>query len=117
MFDWHFIEAYQDQDSQENLQATLLELTARSICDELPDTLDEIYVCGGGASNTQLMHRIAELSGLTVKKTDDLGLPADWLEAMAFAWLARALMLGEPANEPCVTGAKKKRMLGAIYPA
>ncbi|MCK5880980.1 MAG: anhydro-N-acetylmuramic acid kinase [Sinobacterium sp.] len=117
MFDWHFIEAFRHQDTPENIQATLLELTAITICDGIPDNVEDIYVCGGGASNVQLVKRIAELSGLKVLLTDEIGLPADWLEAIAFAWLARALMLGEPANEPGVTGAKKKRMLGAIYPA
>ncbi|MCK5881416.1 MAG: anhydro-N-acetylmuramic acid kinase [Sinobacterium sp.] len=117
MFDWHFFEIFRHQDSPENIQATLLELTARSICDGLPEGVQDVYVCGGGASNTQLMKRIAELTAIQVQTTDDIGLPADWLEAIAFAWLARALMLGEPANEPHVTGAKHKRMLGAIYPA
>ncbi len=117
MFDRHFIEAYCNQDTVENIQATLLELTARSICDHLPDDVDELIICGGGASNTYLMERIAKLSGKPVMMSDELGLPTDWLEAMAFAWLARCLILGEPANEPGVTGAKKKRLLGAIYPA
>ncbi len=117
MFDWHFIEAYQNQDTPENIQATLLELTARTICDELPQGVEKVYVCGGGGCNTQLMKRIEQLSSLPVCTTDSIGLPADWLEAIAFAWLARALILGEPANEPCVTGAKQKRLLGSIYPA
>jgi anhydro-N-acetylmuramic acid kinase len=117
MFDWHFIEAFRHQDTPENIQATLLELTAQSICDGLPESVDDIYVCGGGASNLQLMTRLGELSNKTIQTTDEIGLPADWLEAIAFAWLARALLLGQPANEPGVTGAKKKRLLGAIYPA
>ena len=116
-FDQHFIEPFHNQDTPENIQATLLELTARSICDALDRSVDELLICGGGAHNKLLLKRIADLSDKPVLLTDEFGLPADWLEAMAFAWLARCLMRGEPANEPAVTGAKSKRVLGAIFPA
>lgn len=104
-----------------DVQATLLELTARSIATALQDSLataEELLVCGGGAHNRRLMQRLSELlPGCTVVSTDSRGLPADWIEAMAFAWLAHCCLEGIPANCPDVTGARGRRILGAIYPA
>jgi anhydro-N-acetylmuramic acid kinase len=104
-----------------DVQATLLELTARSIAASLQANLpgaEELLVCGGGAHNRRLMQRLAELlPGYTVASTDTRGLPADWIEAMAFAWLAHCSLEGLTANCPEVTGARGPRILGAIYPA
>jgi anhydro-N-acetylmuramic acid kinase len=107
--------------SASDVQATLLELTAKSICEALmsaqPDTQD-LLVCGGGAHNTTLMARLqALLPGCRVVSTADFGVEPDWIEAMAFAWLAHCCIEGIPANRPSVTGATGLRVLGAIYPA
>lgn len=107
----------------EDIQATLLEVTALSITQGIGLTLketgldvDEIFVCGGGSKNSCLMQRLKELSGsATVTKTDALGVDADWVEAIAFAWLARQTLLGLPGNLPSATGASGYRVLGAIY--
>lgn len=104
-----------------DVQATLLELTAHSIAASLREALpaaEELLVCGGGAHNRRLMQRLGELlPGCQVASTDSRGLPADWIEAMAFAWLAHCCLEGLPANCPEVTGARGRRILGAIYPA
>lgn len=103
-----------------DVQATLIELTASSIATAIKasaDTAREIFVCGGGAHNAYLMERLAAMSGLRVAKTDTIGVPADWVEAMAFAWLAWQTMQHRPGNIPSVTGAKRPVILGAIYPA
>lgn len=105
----------------ENVQATLLELTARSICESLmasqPNTQD-VLVCGGGAHNTALMRRLAALlPSCEVTSTSAYGVDPDWIEAMAFAWLAHCCIEGIPTNRPSVTGARGLRVLGAIYPA
>ena len=104
-----------------DVQRTLLELTACSIADALlqrqPDTR-ELLVCGGGAHNQALLQRLAELlPSLEVCITDQRGVPADWMEAMAFAWLAHCCLEHIPGNRPSVTGARGLRVLGAIYPA
>lgn len=104
-----------------DVQATLLELTAKSICEALlnaqPDTQD-LLVCGGGAHNTALMGRLqALLPGCHVVSTAEYGVEPDWIEAMAFAWLAHCCIEGIPANRPSVTGATGLRILGAVYPA
>ncbi len=104
----------------EDVQATLTELTAISISqsilrEQLP--LQRLAVCGGGAHNGFLLERLAaHLPQLDVMTTDALGVPADWMEAMAFAWLAHCCLEGIPANRPEVTGARGLRVLGAVYP-
>lgn len=104
-----------------DVQATLLELTAISITDALKgaqQNTEMLLVCGGGAHNRTLMRRLAQLlPNSQVSSTDEHGVPADWVEAMAFAWLAHCCLEGIPANRPSVTGAQGLRVLGAIYPA
>ncbi|RRV04737.1 anhydro-N-acetylmuramic acid kinase [Pseudomonas sp. v388] len=105
----------------ENVQATLLELTALTITESLTSaqsSTKELLVCGGGAHNVALMNRLAALLPETsVNSTAAFGVDPDWVEAMAFAWLAHCCLEGVPANRPTVTGAKGLRVLGAIYPA
>lgn len=104
-----------------DVQATLTELTARTAAialrQEAPRTR-RLLVCGGGAFNTQLMRRLtAALPGVQVCSTAQAGVPPDQVEAMAFAWLARAFMERQPGNLPAVTGAYGLRVLGALHPA
>ena len=104
-----------------DVQATLLEMTAQSIVAALQNAqqgTQQLLVCGGGAHNGALMQRLAQLlPGCTVSSTAEQGVPPDWVEAMAFAWLAHCCLEGIPSNRPSVTGAKGLRVLGAIYPA
>ncbi|HSB99740.1 MAG TPA: anhydro-N-acetylmuramic acid kinase, partial [Burkholderiaceae bacterium] len=104
-----------------DVQATLAELTARSVADGLQRHLPEargLWVCGGGALNPHLMARLAALlPGWRVQTTDALGLPPLQVEAVAFAWLAREFVARRPGNRPDVTGAKGARVLGCLYPA
>ncbi|ROL96127.1 anhydro-N-acetylmuramic acid kinase [Pseudomonas protegens] len=104
----------------ENVQATLLELTALTIVDSLQAAqvgTQELLVCGGGAHNGTLMRRLsALLPGTQVNSTAVYGVDPDWVEAMAFAWLAHCCLEGIAANRPSVTGARGPRVLGAIYP-
>ena len=104
----------------EDVQATLAELTARSCAEGLeryaPQT-QELLVCGGGARNSDLMARLKRhLPSLTIQPTDARGLPAQQVEAAAFAWLAHRALERLPGNLPAVTGARGPRVLGAIYP-
>ncbi|MCE5182099.1 MAG: anhydro-N-acetylmuramic acid kinase [Betaproteobacteria bacterium] len=102
-----------------DVQATLLELTVDGIAGALEThckETGEIYLCGGGAHNGTLVRRLKQrLPSRAVALTDDLGVPADWVEAFAFAWLAKQTLDGRPGNLPEVTGAKGERILGAIY--
>jgi anhydro-N-acetylmuramic acid kinase len=98
---------------------TLTTLTAQSIVDALCKCGDvnEVYLCGGGAHNKLLVDGMQALLGAApVHTTKDLGIGTDWVEAAAFAWLAKQTLTNKPSNLPAVTGAKGLRILGAIYP-
>jgi anhydro-N-acetylmuramic acid kinase len=77
----------------------------------------EILICGGGAHNRFLMTRINELAkpNLRVDTTQKYGIDPDWVEAVAFAWLAKQTLERQPGNLPSVTGAKQAAILGGIY--
>ena len=104
-----------------DVQATLLEFTALSLADAVKrecSGVQELLVCGGGAHNGALMRRIAtHLPEVEVTTTAAQGMDPDWVEALAFAWLARQTLHHAPGNLPAVTGARGERILGAIYPA
>ena len=104
-----------------DVQATLLDLTARTVADALqmtqPDTR-RVLVCGGGVRNAVLMARLAAyLPQAIVESTAMHGLEPDYVEAMGFAWLARETLAGRPGNLPAVTGASGRRILGTVFPA
>ena len=104
----------------EDVQATLAELTACCAANAVqryaPETAT-LLVCGGGAFNHHLMARLAALlPRVAVSPTEKEGVPADQVEALAFAWLARAFVERQPGNLPAVTGARGPRVLGAWYP-
>lgn len=106
----------------EDVQATLLALTVKSIARDIEAVASsapaQTYVCGGGAYNRELMQQLqAQLPRHSVKSTETLGLSPEWIEAVAFAWLAQQTWKGQPGNLPCVTGAQAPCVLGAIYPA
>lgn len=104
-----------------DVQATLAELTARTIAAAIERCCpgaEEVFACGGGVHNPDLMRRLqAGLGDRHLATTDALGVPADWVEAMAFAWLARQALDRSAGNLPQVTGARGPRVLGAVYPA
>lgn len=106
----------------QDIQRTLLELTANSIADGIKQYVTshtfELLVCGGGSRNPALVERIqALIPNNEVRISDDAGIDADWMEAAAFAWLAMQCLEGSYGNKPSVTGAKGDRILGAIYQA
>ena len=108
-------------ESPADVQATLLALSVRTITEALrdaqPDT-QRVIACGGGVHNRVLMESLARaLPGVAVESSATHGLDPDFVEAMAFAWLARETLAGRPGNLPAVTGAAGLRVLGAIYPA
>jgi anhydro-N-acetylmuramic acid kinase len=104
-----------------DVMATLAELTARSIADSLvrfASAAAELVVCGGGAQNLHLLERLRSLlPALAVISSALRGVAPEQVEALAFAWLARAFIEREPGNVAAVTGAAGPRILGALYPA
>lgn len=107
--------------SPADVQATLSVFTAHTIADALRSTLPDcarVLVCGGGVHNPVLLRNLAaQLPGVVVESTAAHGLDPDFVEAMAFAWLARETLAGRPGNLPAVTGARGPRVLGSIHSA
>ncbi|WP_375754152.1 anhydro-N-acetylmuramic acid kinase [Vibrio sp. HN007] len=116
------LDSFEGSFHPEDIQATLAEFTAVTICNEVTKyssgPAPELLVCGGGAKNQLLMERIKlHLPGWQVTTTDNKGVDSDHMEAMAFAWLAQRRIHNLPSNLPEVTGASKQASLGVIYPA
>lgn len=105
--------------SSQDIQATLCELTAKSIVKAIYSlnlTSGKILVCGGGVKNNFLIHRLQQqANNFSIHSTEEFGVPPEWLEAMAFAWLAKQTMEMKSGNLPNVTGAKDFTMLGGVY--
>lgn len=104
----------------EDVQATLIELTATCIADgvdrwgELPE---RAVIVGGGRRNKALMQRLTARLNIPLVLAEDAGIDGDALEAAAFAWLAHRFANRLPGNATAVTGASGERILGALYPA
>ena len=104
-----------------DVQATLIALTAGTVAASLRQTASatgRLLVCGGGVHNEALMQALGvALPDMIVESTARHGIDPDWVEAAAFAWMARETLAGRPSNIPSVTGARGPRVLGGIYPA
>jgi anhydro-N-acetylmuramic acid kinase len=103
-----------------DVQSTLMQLTVETLFEGLKQArqpIEEIYICGGGAQNPELMTRLENASGLRVQTTAALGVDPRLVEGCAFAWMAQRTLQGLPANLPSVTGAKGPRILGGIFRA
>lgn len=105
--------------SPADVQATLLELTARSVAMAIEahaSDAKDVLLCGGGVHNGALVRRLRELlQPRLLGNTGEYGVDPDYLEATAFAWLARQRLQGLPGNLPAVTGARGPRVLGAVH--
>jgi anhydro-N-acetylmuramic acid kinase len=104
----------------DDIQRTLTEFTARSVADAVArwcPAASEVILCGGGTRNQTLVAELQTgLAGRRVRLSDEFGIPAEQVEALAFAWLAQRCLQRQPGNLPSVTGARGPRVLGAIYP-
>jgi anhydro-N-acetylmuramic acid kinase len=105
-----------------DVQATLAALTANAVCLHLQRhaaQTSRLLVCGGGVRNDHLMRELTvRLPAVRVSSTQQAaGIAAEQVEALAFAWLARARLVCRAGNLPGVTGASGPRVLGAVYRA
>jgi len=109
------VAAYDPVDVQATLGALTAATVAQSIQKHAPGT-SELFVCGGGVHNSEMMRRLgAALPQTHVSSTASVGLDPDWVEAAAFAWLAMRTAEGLPGNLPSVTGAKHSTILGSTF--
>lgn len=108
-------EALRDED----VQATLLEYTARTIANSVDwniHGIEEVIVCGGGAHNLALMATLQRLvPEARIVSSALAGLAPDWVEGVAFAWMARKAWMGEAIATGSVTGARRACILGGVY--
>ncbi len=101
-----------------DIQATLLALTVNTVATAIEHyaaATEEVLVCGGGALNDTLMHALQAQIKCPVRTTTELGIDAQHMEALAFAWLAWAYDTGHKAALPDVTGARHPTILGCRY--
>lgn len=121
LFNLAWLEQVGIDESPENIQATLAQLTIETIAlaiESHASKTEELFVCGGGAYNPVLIQGLGHrLAGIQIRSTEALGLKPTWVEAAAFAWLAKQTLEGKPGNLPEATGARHPVILGAIYPA
>ena len=112
------LESFNQPMAPVDVQATLAQLTIQTLVNALKEhgEPEEIYVCGGGAHNRVLMEGLADaLATTTVSTTEALGIHPDWVEAIAFAWIAKQTMDGRAVETCGFTGARTPVVLGAIY--
>lgn len=105
--------------SPQDVATTLVELTIRSIIHSLKTwapEVQQVIACGGGCKNTFLMQELARrLQPAKLTTTNSFGLDIDWIEAAAFAWLAKQTLNKQPGNAPLSTGAQRSCILGGVY--
>ena len=107
-----------DSLSSEDVMATLLALTVKAVKSSLPVSVEQVYVCGGGAKNSTLMAQLrVECAPVDFLPIENLGLPSQAVEACAFAWLASQNIEARPGNCPSVTGASDFTILGSLHRA
>ena len=102
------------------VQSTLLALTCDTVADAIREhapATGRVLVCGGGVHNRHLIQQLGERLDVPIESTARYGVDPEWMEAMAFAWLAKRALDGLPGNLPSVTGAIGPRILGAVHPA
>jgi anhydro-N-acetylmuramic acid kinase len=101
-----------------DIQATLAELTARSIANAIrPCQPIDVLLCGGGVHNSDLVARLqALLPGIPLRSTAEFGLDPDWIEAILFSWLAHERLAGRAQDTRAITGARQPVLLGTVAP-
>ena len=108
--------------TDEDIVATAVSLTARSIADAymrfIAEPVSEVFLSGGGAKNPALVEAITtEVAPRAVSDFDKTFFDGEAKEAVAFALLGYLHLAGRPANVPTATGARGPRILGKRTPA
>jgi anhydro-N-acetylmuramic acid kinase len=117
------------EDRDEDVVATATALTAASVLDAYrrfvwervgqaaPVSPVELVAAGGGTKNTALMEMLQkglEPAGAKVRLMEELGVPSQAKEGVAFALMAWLSFNGLPGNVPAATGAKRAVVLGKV---
>lgn len=114
-FNLTWLEKFLRNEKPEDVQATLLALTVQSIAREIKEC-DELIVCGGGAHNKYLIQELKNACKDTpITSSEKYGINPSWIEAIAFAWLAKQTLDKKSGNITSVTGASREVILGGVY--
>ena len=103
----------------EDVQATLVQLTAQSVSLALNayhHRINNMLLCGGGVYNSVLLSALRHaLPSVALTVSDAHGVGARWVEAMGFAWLASERMANRAIATQSVTGASRPVVLGGVF--
>ena len=114
----NFLKLFPDT-SPQDVAATLVELSVMSIANALKSWapgIQQVIACGGGCRNDYLMEQLAKrIYPIRLTTSKEFGIDVDWIEATAFAWLAKQTLLKKPGNAHHSTGASHPCILGGIY--
>lgn len=121
LFNLEYLNAFVGDLTQEGLPdllATLVELTCRTVVDEIAKWgLSTVYFGGGGTENPLVMQRLRELApGVEIATMDALGIHPREKEAAMFALIGFLSANGLPGNIASCTGATGPRILGSFTP-
>ncbi len=108
------------QVSKEDLLSTITTFTASIVSQDLDFLfksrkirLMELLVAGGGSQNIYLMKQLErKCRGVCIKKINQIGLPSQFREALAFATLAWWNILGRKVDASKITGSHKPLTFG-----
>lgn len=118
--DWLQAHLNRHKPGKHDVMATLCSLTVDAIANDIQQyaaATQRVLVCGGGVHNRSLMLNLQHrFNRIPIESTLAYGIDPDFVEAAAFAWLAKQTLCGKSGNLPSVTGAEKPVILGGIYP-
>lgn len=104
--------------SPQDVQATLVDLTAISIAQSITDLIEtgEVIICGGGTKNAKLIQSLAtQLKSFKISTSNDYGIDSDAVEAVAFAWFANKTIDRQALDLTSITGSSRPHVMGGIY--
>jgi anhydro-N-acetylmuramic acid kinase len=115
--------AHRKTHSQEDLMATVTAAVAQSIARAYDKFIRQehsvarIIVSGGGVYNKTLLTMLRNaIPDITIRTSDQYGIPSNARESIAFAILGNETICGVSASVPQATGAEHAVMLGKFTP-
>ncbi len=108
------LKRFKNKINNKDVQATIVELTAMTIKENLPSKHKKIFICGGGSKNLFLMERLKKIISCKIFTTNELGWNPQAIESACFAWLAYKTLNNQSLDLRKITGSKKLIKLGNI---